>query len=271
MCQVLDVSRSGYYDWVDRPESKRSKRHRTLRKRIEVIHKDNHEIYGSPRIHGALVDQGEVIGENTVAHVMRRYGIQSKVHKRFVVTTNSRHARPVAANLLNRDFAAYAPNRKWVSDVTFIPTRAGALFLATVMDLYSRKIVGWSMVKSNTVELISGALNMAIEQRGAIRGVILHSDRGVQYTSAEYQRLMQQHGIVCSMSRKGNCWDNAAMESFYHSLKTEWVVFEDYRTRSEARSSLFNYIELFYNRKRRHSTLNNMNPHAYEQANACTN
>ena len=271
MCEVLGVSRSGYYNWVDRPQSKRSRRHQALIRRIEVIHEDNHKIYGSPRIHGTLVDQGEVIGENTVAHLMRRCGIQSKVHKRFVVTTNSRHSRPAAPNLLDRNFVANAPNRKWVSDVTFIATRGGALYLATVMDLYSRKIVGWSMSKSNTIEMISAALNMAIEQRGKIKGVILHSDRGVQYASAEYQNLMQQYGIVCSMSRKGNCWDNAAMESFYHSLKTEWVVFEDYRTRAEARSSLFKYIEMFYNRKRRHSTLNYMNPYTYEQINVCTN
>ena len=155
--------------------------------------------------------------------------------------------------------------------MTFIPTRAGALYLATILDLYSRKIIGWSMDRSNTIELISNALKMAIGQRRRIRGVILHSDRGVQYASVDYQELMKAHGIVCSMSRKGNCWDNAVMESFYHSMKTEWVVFEDYRTRSEARSSLFNYIELFYNRKRRHSTLNYMNPQTYEQAYVCIN
>lgn len=265
MCHVLDVSRSGYYEWLDRPESKRSQRHRSLKQKIEAIHMENHEIYGSPRIHGELVEMGETVGENTVARLMRCYGIQSRVHRRFVVTTNSRHDRPAAPNLLGREFTASAPNQKWVSDVTFIPTRSGWLYLATVMDLFSRMIVGWAMSNNNTVELISNALKMAIEQRGEVRGVILHSDRGIQYASNAYQNLMDRNDIVCSMSRKGNCWDNAAMESFYHSLKTEWVVFEDYFTRSQARSSLFTYIELFYNRKRRHSFLNKISPAAYEQ------
>jgi putative transposase len=266
MCAVLGISRSGYYDWIYRPESARSMRCRALKIRIEAIHKAHHEIYGSPLIHGTLVDEGEVIGRNTVARLMRRYGIKSKVHRRFVVTTNSRHNRKAAPNRLNRQFTASAPNEKWVSDVTYIPTRAGSLFLATVMDLHSRRIIGWSMSKSNTVELISNALNMAFCQRDGVRGVLLHSDQGVQYTLTDYQSLMKRYGIVCSMSRKGNCWDNAAMESFYHSLKTEWVVFEDYRTRAQARSSLFEYIELFYNRKRRHSTLKYKSPQAYEQA-----
>lgn len=266
MCEVLGVSSSGYYDWRLRPESRRSKRHKRLTKEIETVHLDNYKIYGSPRVHGELVEQGEVIGENTVALLMRRSGIQSKVHKRFVVTTNSRHNRPAAPNLLARNFKAATPNKKWVSDVTFIPTRVGWLFLATVMDLYSRKIVGWSMSKRNSIELICNALNMAVEQRGKVEGVMLHSDRGIPYASIAYQSLLAKHRIVCSMSRKGDCWDNAVMESFYHSLKTEWVVFEDYLTREQARSSLFDYIELFYNRKRRHSTLKYMSPVAYEKS-----
>jgi putative transposase len=265
MCEMLEVSTTGYYDWRGRPESDRSKRHRALTKRIEEVHQANHQIYGSPRIHGELIALGEVVGENTVARLMRRKGLQSKVHKRFVITTNSRHNKPAAANLLNRDFTAMAPNRKWVTDVTFIPTRAGWLYLATVMDLFSRMIVGWSMGSRNTSELAKSAVQMAIEQRRDIRGIVLHSDRGAPYASADYQGLLSQHGILCSMSRKGDCWDNAVMESFYHSLKTEWVVFEDYQTRLQARSSLFSYIELFYNRKRRHSTLNHMSPATYEQ------
>ena len=261
---MLDVSSSGFYDWLDRPESARRQRHNELTQKIRCIHQQYHQIYGSPRIHEELKDQGEVVGENTVAMLMQRANIQSKVHKRFVVTTDSRHSLKPADNLLNRDFESQRPNEKWVSDVTFIPTREGWLFLATIMDLYSRMIIGWSMGKQQTTHLVKDALAMAVETRGSAAGVLLHSDQGIQYASPEYQHQLKRHGIVCSMSRKGNCWDNAPMESFYHSLKTEWVCFEDYKTRSEARSSLFNYIELFYNRQRRHSSLNYQSPMAYE-------
>ncbi len=266
MCTALEVSTSGYYDWVDRPESERSKRHKMLTGKIRQIHEANHRLYGSPRIHGELVDDGEIIGENTVALLMKRADIQSKVHRAFVVTTDSRQTMKPAENHLNRCFTAMRPNQKWVSDVTFIPTREGWLFLATIMDLYSRLIIGGSMSKRHTAALVSDALRMAVEQRGEVRGVMLHSDQGIQYASTDYQQLLNQHNIICSMSRKGNCWDNAPMESFYHSLKTEWVRFEDYRTRTEARSSLFHYIELFYNRKRRHSSLNYQSPMAFEAA-----
>lgn len=196
---------------------------------------------------------------------MRRKGIQSRVHQRFVVTTNSRHNQPAAPNRLERDFEAGRPKEKRVSDVTGIVTRKVWLYLATVMDLYSRKLIGWSMSRSNSTELVTGALGMAIAQRGNVSGMILHSDRGKPYVSKEYQRLMASHGIVYSMSRKGDCWDNAPMESFYHSLKTEWVVFEEYRDHDEARASIFSYIELFYNRKRWHSALNYVSPANYEQ------
>ena len=266
MFDVLDVSSSGYYDWLDRPESARSQRHKVLTKKIDRIHQQSYRIYGSPRIHGELQDQGEVVGKNTVAMLMQRAGIQSKVHKRFVVTTESRHGLKPADNVLNREFETTAPNEKWVSDVTFIPTREGWLFLATIMDLYSRMIVGWSMGKQHTTRLVKDALTMAVENRGYVNGVILHSDQGIQYASGEYQQDLRRHGIVCSMSRRGNCWDNAPMESFYHSLKTEWVCFEDYKTRAQARSSLFTYIELFYNRQRRHSSLNYQSPTVYEKA-----
>ena len=264
MCEVLELSTSGYYDWRDRPESARHQRHRRLVTQIKVIHAHSRAIYGSPRVHEELVDNGFVVGKNTVAKLMQRHYIQSKVHKRFVVTTNSKHSLPPAENILNRDFSADRENQKWVSDVTFIPTREGWLYLATIMDLFSRRIIGWSMEKSNTTTLVSQALSMAIEQRGDVRGVILHSDRGVQYASRDYQKMLLENGIICSMSRKGDCWDNAVMESFYHSLKTECVVFEDYRTRSQARSSLFDYIELFYNRQRRHSSLAYKSPATYE-------
>ncbi len=267
MCRVLEVSRSGFYDWLQRPESLRAKRHRYLTAKIRQIHIDSRQIYGSPRIHGELVDQGEKVGKNTVAYLMRKHRIQSKVHKRFIATTDSRNTKKPAENLLNQDFKAQRPNQKWVSDVTFIPTRKGWLYLAAIMDLYSRFIIGWSMAAENSTALIENALQMACGLRGGgTQGVLLHSDQAVQYASRSYQRLLHKLGIVCSMSRKGNCWDNAPMESFFHSLKTEWVVFEDYKSRSEARSSLFSYIELFYNRKRRHSSLGYKSPMAFENA-----
>jgi transposase InsO family protein len=195
---------------------------------------------------------------------MRKAGIQSKVHERFVVTTDSRRTKKPAENILGGIFIIDKPNRKWVSDVTFISTRKGWLYLSAIMDLYSRMIVGWSMGEKNSAELVENALKMATVHRGDIRGVLLHSDQGAQYASTLYQQRLSNLGIICSMSRKGNCWDNAPMESFFHSLKTECVGFEDYRTRSEARASLFDYIELFYNRKRRHSALEYRSPMAFE-------
>lgn len=266
MCRVLEVSRSGYYDWFDRPESNREKRHRDLTIKIRQAHIASKKIYGAPRIHDDLIDQGEIVGKNTVACLMRKAAIQSKVHKRFVITTDSRRTKQPFENILGREFTSDKPNQKWVSDVTFIPTRKGWLYLSAIMDLYSRMIVGWSMGEKNSTELVEDALKMAAANRGDIRGVILHSDQGAQYASSSYQQLISDQGMICSMSRKGNCWDNAPMESFFHSLKTEWVGFEDYRTRPEARTSLFDYIELFYNRKRRHSALKYRSPMAFENA-----
>jgi putative transposase len=266
MCRVLEVSRSGFYDWLGRPESCRTKRHRHLTNKIRRIHFETKQIYGSPRIRDELVDQGEKVGVNTVAHLMRKNNIQSKVHKCFIATTDSRNTKKPAENILNQEFDAQKPNQKWVSDVTFIPTGKGWLFLATVMDLYSRRVIGWAMSNKNNSELTENALKMACTQRGNVKGVLLHSDQGNTYSSATYQKLLHKIGAMCSMSRKGNCWDNAPMESFFHSLKTEWVVFEKYQTRSEARSSIFSYIELFYNRKRRHSSIGNKSPMAFEAA-----
>ncbi len=248
------------------PESARAKRHQDLTVKIRQAHLASRKIYSAPRIHGDLIDQGEQVGRNTVASLMRKAKIQSKVHKRFVVTTDSRGTRKPAENLLGGEFTSDTANRKWVSDVTFIPTRKGWLYLSAIIDLYSRMVVGWSMGEKNSTELIEDALKMAAAHRKNIKGVLLHSDQGVQYASTSYQQLLSSLGVICSMSRKGNCWDNAPMESFFHSLKTEWVGFEDYKTRSEARASLFDYIELFYNRKRRHSALQNRSPWAFENA-----
>lgn len=266
MCRVLEVSRSGYYDWLDRPESLRAKRHRELTVKIRQAHIESRKTYGSPRIHRDLTDQGDRVGRNTIACLMKRADIQSKVHKRFVITTDSRKTKKPAGNILNRIFASEQPNRKWLSDVSFIPTRRGWLYLSAIMDLYSRKIVGWSMGERNSTELVEDALKMAVVHRGDIRGVILHSDQGAQYASTSYQKLLSDSGVICSMSRKGNCWDNAPMESFFHTLKTELTYFEDYKTRTEAKASLFDYIELFYNRKRRHSALEYRSPVAFENA-----
>jgi len=197
---------------------------------------------------------------------MKKADIQSKVHKRFVVTTDSRQTKKPAENRLGRIFTTDKANRKWLSDVTFIPTRKGWLYLSAIMDLYSRKIVGWSMGEKNNTELVEDSLKMAAVHRGDIKGVLLHSDQGAQYASASYQNLLSDLGVVCSMSRKGNCWDNAPMESFFHTLKTELTGFEDYKTRTEAKTSLFDYIELFYNRSRRHSALEYRSPVAFEGA-----
>ena len=251
---------------MDHPESDRAKRHRELTVKIRQAHIDSRQIYGAPRIHVDLIDQGERVGRNTVASLMRKANIQSRVHKRFVVTTDSRKTKKPTANILGGTFTSDAANRKWVSDMTFITIRKGWLFLSAIMDLYSRMIVGWSIGEKNGTELIEDALKMAVAHRGDILSVLLHSDHGVHYASTSYQQLLCNLGIICSMSRKGNCWDNAPMESFFHSLKTECVVFEDYKTRSEARSSIFDYIELFYNRKRRHSALKNKSPWAFESA-----
>jgi transposase InsO family protein len=266
MCRVLEVSTSGYYDWLDRPESRRKRRHRYLLTGIRRVYIESRKIYGAPRIHAELTERGEKVGKNTVAFLMRRHSIQSKVHKRFVITTDSRHTKKPAKNVLGGDFTAARANEKWVSDVTFIPTRKGWLFLAVIMDLYSRMIVGWSMGEKNSTELIEDALKMSAAQRGNTQGILLHSDQGAQYASGSYQRRLNELGIVCSMSRKGNCWDNAPMESFFHSLKTECVGFEDYKSLSEARTSIFSYVELFYNRKRRHSAIGYQSPMAFENA-----
>lgn len=264
LCRVLEVSRSGYYDWLGRPENPRAVRHRRLVAKIRQAHIESRRIYGAPRIRDELVDQGERVGKNTIARLMRKNGIQSKVHKKFVITTDSRKTKRPASNILAGAFTAEKPNQKWVSDVTFVPTRKGWLYLAAIMDLWSRRIIGWSMGNKNSTELIGDALKMAVQQRRDIEGVVLHSDQGAQYASGAYQQYLRDFRIVCSMSRKGNCWDNAVMESFFHSLKTEWVVFEDYKSQAEARSSIFSYVELFYNRKRRHSFLKNKSPMAFE-------
>jgi len=264
-CEVLEVSRSGYYAWKDRPQSATASRREELSRKIVHAHMDNRQVYGSPRIYRALVKAGEKVCQNTVAGIMREYGIAAKTKRKFVpVTTDSAHNQPVAQNLLDRGFTAALPNRKWVVDITYIFTDEGWLYLAGVMDLCSRKIVGWAMADHMKTDLVSEALLMAIIQRHPGTGLLHHSDRGVQYASEDYRHLLATHGIQPSMSGKGNCWDNACCESFWATLKTEEVYLNHYVTRAQARQAIFEYIEVFYNRKRLHSSLGYMSPEAFE-------
>ena len=267
MCDVLEVSPSGYYDWVERQPSVREKRREELAGEIRTIHAGVKKRYGSPRMHAELVAQGHACSRNTVAKIMKRLGIQAISHKKFRVgTTDSNHDFPIAANVVDRDFTAEKPNEVWLSDMTYIPTREGWLYLAAVEDLYSRRVVGWSMGATMESRLVVDALEMAVKQRFPDAGLVAHSDRGSQYASEHYRRALAEKGITCSMSRKGDCYDNAPMESFFASLKKELVHHENYPTREAAKASLFEYIEVFYNRIRRHSSLGYVAPAEFECA-----
>ena len=265
VCEVLQVSRSGYYAWLERPESARAKRRKDLAVKVQAIHQENRGVYGSPRVYQALAAAGESVCENTVAKVMREQEIRAKTNRKFVPrTTDGNHGQPVADNLLDRQFAAELPNLKWAVDITYIPTGEGWLYLAGVIDLCSRRIVGWSMADHMRTDLVSDALSMAVVRRGPDEGLLHHSDRGVQYASEDYQYLLQSHRMEPSMSGKGDCWDNACMESFWATLKNELVNHERYATREQARQSIFEYIEVFYNRKRLHSSLGYLSPEEFE-------
>lgn len=266
MCRVLRVSPGGYYDWRGRPQSSTAARHDALVVTIKAIHGEVKARYGSPRIHAELVARGEPCCVNTVARLMRQEGIAAKAKRRSRVTTDSNHDRPVAENVLNRQFEPEAPNRAWTADITYLATGEGWLYLAAVEDLYSRRIVGWSMSTRIDSRLVVDALEMALARRLPGEGLVAHSDRGSQYASEHYQGLLAGHGITCSMSRRANCWDNAPMESFFASLKKELTRGEVFATREEARASIFEYIEVFFNRIRRHSSLGYMSPDEYERA-----
>ena len=269
MCKVLEVSRSGFYAWRKRGESQCSKRQRQLVMTMKTIHLNRDmKCYGSPRMHRELVARGEKCSENTVARLMKANEIRSVTAKKFRVTTDSNHKNPVAENVLNREFKQENPDNVWLSDITYIWTGEGWLYLACVLDACSRKIVGWSMSNRLTKEMVLDALRMALCHRrpDRERSLLHHSDRGSQYASEAYRKLLRDEKIVCSMSRKGNCWDNATMESFFATLKKELVHQEFYATREEARRSVFRYIETFYNRVRRHSALNYLSPEQYEEA-----
>ena len=255
MCQTLAVSLSGYYAWVARPESRRTAENRQLLAQIRVIHAESRSTYGSPRVHGTLQAQGQRIGEHRVARLMRASALRAKTVKKWRATTDSAHQYPVVPNTLNRQFAVAHPNRVWAGDITYVWTAEGWLYLAVVLDLYSRRVIAWGMGSRLTQELATAALTMAVEHRRPASGVLHHTDRGSQYAATLYRELLAGHGLTASMSRRGNCWDNAVVESFFHTLKTELVYHRRYITREEARQDIFEWIEVFYNRTRRHSTL----------------
>ena len=264
MCRTLAVSSSGYYAWVARPESRRAAENRRLVAEIRVIHAESRRTYGSPRVHATLQAQGQQIGAHRVARLMRTSAIRAKTVKKWRATTDSAHPYPVVPNTLNRQFAVAAPNRVWAGDITYIWTAEGWLYLAVVLDLYSRRVIAWGMGSRLTQELATGALTMAIEHRRPAHGVVHHTDRGSQYAATRYRELLAGHGLTASMSRRGNCWDNAVVESFFHTLKTEHVHHQRYRTREDARQDIFEWIEVFYNRVRRHSTLGYRSPAEFE-------
>jgi putative transposase len=261
LCSVLDVSRAGFYAWRSRPESPRSVANNALLDDIKRVHRDNHECYGSPRVHRELKAQGRGASRGRIERLMRRHGVRAIMARpRWVRTTDSRHGLPIAPNLLDRNFTAAAPKQVWLADITYVETGEGWLYLSTVMDLYSRRIVGWTMRDHMRTELPLAALQMAVAAQRPNAGLIHHSDRGVQYASHAYRTALVANGITASMSRKGNCYDNAPTESFFHTLKTERVHHRQYATSAEAQRDIFAYIEGFYNRTRRHSSIGYISP-----------
>ena len=265
MCRILSVSRSGFYLWKKRPISKRDLSNYKLLFYIRQIHVESNKTYGSPRMTDALRAKGIKCNHKRVERLMREQGIYAKTKRKFKVTTDSKHKRPIAKNLIKMDFTASEPNKVWTSDITYIWTREGWLYLAVFMDLYSRSIVGWSMNNRLTDNLVINALKKAVLSRSPPPGMIVHSDRGSQYCSHDFKELIKNTKCLQSMSSTGNCYDNAVTESFFHTLKTELVYHEKYQTRDQARKSIFKYIEMFYNRKRIHSTLGGVSPYQFEQ------
>ena len=267
MCQVLKVSRSGYYAWKIRPVCAQATQRTELISEIHAIHADGERhVYGSPRVRRELLKRGYRVCENTVAKLMNSEGITSSTAKKFrVSTTDSNHSLPVAENILDRDFTAEGPGQKVVSDLTYISTAEGFLYLVCMIDVYSRRVIGWSMSHEMTTDVFLSALEMALGRLGVKEKFLFHSDRGSQYCSAAFQAALARHEIRCSMSRKGNRWDNAVSESFFASLKKELVYQQNYATREEARQSIFQWIETFYNRTRLHSHLGYMSPEQFEQ------
>jgi putative transposase len=264
MCALFDVSRSGYYDWLNHEPGKRELANQELDKKIKLLHEEHKMRYGVPRITRALQALGELCGHNRVARRMQNMGLKAIAKRKFKATTDSEHSKPIYDNVLNRDFNTTGINQKWCSDITYIRTNEGWLYLAVVIDLHSRAIIGWSMDKTMKQELVCDALSMALLTRGFPANVIVHSDRGSQYCSNKYRDLIKKHNLIGSMSREGNCWDNAIAETFFHTFKVELIYECKYLTREMAKLSIFHYIEHYYNRKRMHSSIDYMTPNEVE-------
>lgn len=266
MCHIFNVSRSGYYAWLKRCDRPRAKERRGLLTAIRIIHEEpKKKAYGSPRMTRELIDKGYHCSENRIARIMHNNGICSRIKRKYKTTTDSTHQLPVADNVLAQHFVAACPNQVWVSDITYIPTLEGWVYLAAILDVYSRSIVGWAVRNRIDRHLVIQAFQNAAIHRQPKPGLIVHSDRGSQYASDDYRRVLNKYGVRQSMSGTGNCYDNAMMESFFHSLKAEHVSFQNYLTRDHAKKDLFDYIELFYNRERRHSAIKYLSPAAYER------
>lgn len=264
MCRLLQVKASGFYAWRRRSMSQHAQDDERLKRQIGAVHAESDGVYGSPKVRDELLDNGEHVGKHRVARLMREMGLQGCQNKRYKITTDSEHSFKIAPDHLQRDFTATAPNQRWVADITYIRTGEGWLYLAVVLDLYSRAIVGWSMSERITRDLVLKALLTALCNRCPDGELLHHSDRGSQYASGDFQNLLKEHGIVCSMGSAGDCYDNAAMESFFGLLKRERVNRRRYRTRQQARTDVFDYIERFYNRQRRHGSAGRMSPLDYE-------
>jgi transposase InsO family protein len=266
LCRVLRVSKSGYYAWLRRDPSVRALEDEKLRPKVVEAFERGRGTYGSVRVHRELVDQGFEIGRRRVARLMAEMGLAGLPARKFQTTTDSNHAKPIAANLLDRDFEASRPNEKWVTDITYVWTAEGWLYVAIVIDLYSRRVVGWSTGESLETILCLKALSMALGHRKRLQGLTHHSDRGVQYASDDYRKVLKARGIECSMSRRANCWDNAVAESFFGTLKTELIYRRPWPTKESARDAIGEYIEVFYNRIRRHSTIGYVSPAKFEES-----
>lgn len=263
MCRVLNVSRSGYYDWRNRGVSPRQLRQAALESQIRIIHQESRGTYGSPRILEKLRTGGTTVNHKAVESIMKRTGIRAKTRRKFKQTTDSKHSLPIAPNLLNREFAQPKAGLVWVSDLTYVPTAEGWLYLAVFIDLCTRKVVGWSMSDRMTADLVVDALCMGVTRQGAAP-LMVHSDRGSQYASESFRTALRRHRCIQSMSRKGDCWDNAVAEGFFATLKKELIHHEKYKTRESARLSIFDYVETFYNKQRLHSHLNYASPETFE-------
>ncbi len=265
MSRILQVSRSGFYTWTKRAESARSRSDRALVVDIKAVHRASRNTYGSPRVYRELVAQGHTVGRGRVARLMHANDLRGKRKRRFRTTTQSNHSHPVAPNVLQRQFSVEQPGTAWVGDITYVWTMEGWLYLAVILDLYSRRVVGWAMGKRIDQALTLRAMRMAVHACEPGAGLIHHTDRGSQYAATNYRKLLEAHGIICSMSRKGDCWDNAVAESFFATLKVELIHESLFRTRAAASAAIFEYIEAFYNRVRRHSFLGYLSPQEFER------